>query len=218
MEEGGQDVLFPFKRFSFEVDYTDKNTFVFLIQPLRIETEQLLSRDLRIDNEVFEEGTGVRFLYNFPFYRFSYLRNFVNNDCYTFSFGVSAQIRNATISFESLDGTKYRRNSDIGFVPALKLRTSAMINDRWYAELEADGIYAPVSYLNGSDNEIVGAILDSSVRLGYKIEASADAFLNLRYLGGGAVGTDPDSEGPGDGYVSNWLHFFTVSLGAKYRL
>ena len=32
-------------------------------------------------------------------------------------------------------------------------------------------------------------------------------FLNVRYLGGGAVGTDEDRQrAQGDGYTRNWLH------------
>ena len=89
--------------------------------------------------------------------------------------------------------------------------------DRFYGQIEADGIYAPVSYLNGSDNEIVGAILDASLRLGYEIQKPVSAFANLRYLGGGAVGTSDNNEGPGDGYVKNWLNFLTVSAGFVYE-
>ncbi len=77
-------------------------------------------------------------------------------------------------------------------------------------------MYAPVSYLNGSDNEVVGAILDASLRTGVKITDQVTGFLNLRYLGGGAVGTSDDVDGPGDGYVRNWLHFGTTSAGFKY--
>ena len=99
------------------------------------------------------------------------------------------QIRNATISFESTDGSRFTTNGGIGPVPALKIRGRAQLNKCFYAELEADGIYAPVSYLNGSDNEIVGAILDASIRMGGQINESGRLFLNIRYLGGGATGT-----------------------------
>jgi hypothetical protein len=42
-------------------------------------------------------------------------------------------------------------------------------------------------------------------------------FANLRYLGGGAVGIDDDSTGPGDGYTRNWLHFASLSVGFAVR-
>jgi len=218
VKEGGQNNLFPVNRFSLEMDLNRKNTLVLLYQPLRIESQALLERDLIIDDLVYPAGTGVDFLYSFPFYRISYLREFAaDNENYSFAFGVTIQIRNANIVFQSQDKSLFRDNSDIGIVPAFKLRTRANFNDRLYAEIEADGIYAPVSYLNGSDNEIVGAILDASTRLGYKVTKPINAYLNLRYLGGGAVGTDPDSTGPGDGYVKNWLHFLTVTTGFVYK-
>ncbi|PIE87242.1 MAG: hypothetical protein CSA03_01130 [Bacteroidetes bacterium] len=217
-KDGGQDVLFPVSRLSVEVEFKKRNTLTFLYQPLRLESQVLLDDDLIVDDALFAQGTSVKLLYNFPFYRLSYLRELLpKSEKYKFAVGGTVQIRNATISFESADGTLYRTNRDVGIVPALKIRGRANLNERFYLGLEADGIYAPVSYLNGSDNEVVGAILDASVRGGVKINDPVSAFLNLRYLGGGAVGTSDDTKGPGDGYVKNWLHFATVSLGFIYE-
>jgi len=55
------------------------------------------------------------------------------------------------------------------------------------------------------------------LRAGVSIVDHVDGFLNLRYLGGGAVGTSDNDDGPGDGYVRNWLHFGTVTVGFKYK-
>jgi hypothetical protein len=63
----------------------------------------------------------------------------------------------------------------------------------------------------------VGAILDASLRGGFTPREGLDVFLNVRYLGGGAVGTEEDFPGPGDGYVRNWLHTVSVSLGVTVR-
>jgi hypothetical protein len=217
-KEGGQDVLFPVSRISLELKFKERNTFVLLYQPLRLETQVLLQDDLIVDDLTFPASSGVRLLYNFPFYRISYLRELVKkNGTFKFAIGGSLQLRNATISFESNDGTRYRTNRDVGPVPALKIKTRKDLGEMVFLELEADGIYAPVSYLNGSDNEIVGAILDASLRTGIEFNQSVSSFFNLRYLGGGAVGTS-DVDGPGDGYVKNWLNFLTVSVGFKYTL
>jgi hypothetical protein len=217
-KDGGQDVLFPISRFSLELNYNSRNTIVLLYQPLRLESQVLLENDLIVDDLTFPASTSVKLLYNFPFYRISYLRELLpDNDKFSLEIGGSLQLRNATISFESADGTLYRTNRDVGPVPAFKVRGRANINSRMYTELEADGIYAPVSYLNGSDNEVVGAILDASLRQGFKIIDPVNAFLNVRYLGGGAVGTSDDDPGPGDGYVRNWLNFLTVSTGFVYE-
>jgi hypothetical protein len=216
-KDGGQDVLFPVSRLSLELE-SNRNTFYLLYQPLRLESQVLLKNDLMVDNALFVAGSSVKLLYSFPFYRFSYTRElFPNRPKFNFAFGGSIQIRNATISFESADGSVFRTNRDVGIVPALKFKTNYHFNDRFYAEIEADGIYAPISYLNGSSNEVVGAILDASLRGGVSIVDHVDGFLNLRYLGGGAVGTSDNNDGPGDGYVRNWLHFGTVTVGFKYK-
>jgi hypothetical protein len=218
VRDGGQDVLFPFTRFSVEMDVSKRNTFILLYQPLRIETQAFLRTDAVFNDITFPASTGINCLYNFPFYRFSYLRELMpNNKKYKFAIGGSLQIRNATISFESTDGSRFTTNGGIGPVPALKIRGKAQLNKCFYAELEADGIYAPVSYLNGSDNEIVGAILDASMRMGAQLNEFGKLFLNIRYLGGGATGTDTGDVWPGDGYVKNWLNFLTVSTGFVYQ-
>lgn len=72
--QGGQDVLFPFGRLSLELDVKKRNTFILLYQPLTLETQVLLEDDLIVDGLVFPASTSVNLLYNFPFYRASYLR------------------------------------------------------------------------------------------------------------------------------------------------
>jgi hypothetical protein len=52
----------------------------------------------------------------------------------------------------------------------------------------------------------------------YPVTQRVDAFLNLRYIGGGAKGTSSGSKGPGDGFTANWLHFVTVTLGLQWHL
>jgi hypothetical protein len=217
-KDGGQNVLFPVSRLSLELDIKERNTFILLYQPLTIQTQVLLNEDLVVDNLTFPANSSVDLLYNFPFFRISYLRELLpNNPKFDLAVGGSVQLRNATITFESTDGTRFRTNRDVGVVPALKVRARSILSERVYLELEADGIYAPISYLNGSDNEVTGAILDASLRAGLKITTNVNTFFNLRYLGGGAVGTSEDEPGPGDGYVKNWLHFLTVSAGFAYR-
>lgn len=213
--QGGQDVLFPVSRLSLELQ-SDKNVFYLLYQPLRLESQVLLQQDLIVDDLVFPANSSVKLLYNFPFYRFSYTRELLDkNEDFDLAIGGSLQLRNATISFESADGNLFRTNRDVGPVPALKVKSRATLSPRVFAELEADGIYAPISYLNGSDNEVVGAILDASLRLGMKLSEPANIYLNARYLGGGAVGTS-EVDGPGDGYVRNWLNFTTITTGFVY--
>jgi hypothetical protein len=217
VKDGGQDVLFNFIRPSLELKVNKRNTYILLIQPLALESTVYLDNDLVVDDLTFPATSSVDLLYGFPFYRFSYLRELLpDHQKWKFGWGGTVQIRNATISFRSTDGALFRTNRDVGIVPALKIRSRYNFTQKAFMELEADGIYAPVSYLNGSDNEVVGAILDASLRTGLKLNDHVDAFLNLRYLGGGAVGESDGQEGPGDGYQRNWLHLGTVSAGFSY--
>ncbi|MBD3317243.1 MAG: hypothetical protein GF344_15760 [Chitinivibrionales bacterium] len=214
-DQGGQDVLFPFARLSIDLSLSERHTVVFLYQPLLIQTEVLLDENIRVDGLTFKRATPLKTKYSFPFYRISYLYDFMEKTNREAAIGVSLQIRNATISFATLDGKKFRSQRDIGPVPALKIRTRFPLQQKWWWGTEIDGMWAPVKYINGSDTDVVGAILDAALRGGYVVSEPLEMFASLRYLGGGAEGTGND-EGAGDGYAKNWLHFMTVSLGFHY--
>jgi hypothetical protein len=213
VRSGGQDNLYAFQRLSLDLRLSSRSTLIFLYQPLALETKELLDATLRVDGLDFPAGTPMRFFYGFPFYRVSYLRDLSKNPA------TELAIRNATIEFESLDGTLFRSNRNIGPVPILKLRWRHTTPSGFWYGAEADGFYAPISYINGSENEVVGAILDASFRSGLTLKHGVEAFLNVRYLGGGAVGTDKTPDPPSvDGYVRNWLHFLTVTAGFSLGL
>jgi hypothetical protein len=219
VDEGGQDVLFPVARVSVDMTMNDRHVVTLLYQPLSLETSALVSRDITVDDMVFPAGTPMRFVYRFPFYRASWMYDLYEAAGTELAFGLSLQIRNATIVFASRDGELYRDNRNIGPVPVLKSRGSYGFDNGFFLGYEIDGFYAPVSYLNGSDEEVTGAIVDASVRGGVTVvEDKGVCFCNIRYLAGGAVGTNTDETGPGDGYVKNWLHFYTVTLGATWHV
>jgi len=217
IDEGGQDNLFFFGRLSTILTLFDNHEIVLLYQPLALESSVTLERDLSIDGETFPAGTGVDFLYGFPFWRAAYAYDFIDSPKHKLAFGGGLQIRNATINFRSTDGTRFRSNRDIGPVPLLRLvgrygfETAGL-----FLETEVDGFYAPIKYINGGDSDVEGAIIDWSIRAGLELDAApGEVFLNVRYLGGGAEGTSSDDDGPGDGFNKNWLHFMTISLGAS---
>ncbi|ERP38745.1 hypothetical protein [Chitinivibrio alkaliphilus] len=164
---------------------------------------------------MFAQGTPLDLTYSFPFYRFSWLRRLSHSPTHSFEIGLSLQIRNAQITFADRKGDLLREEQDIGPVPAFKVRLHRSIHDSYWIGLEADGMYAPVRYINGSDSDVEGAILDASLRAGRDLEQLPGAvYLNLRYLGGGAEGTsDPGQFG--DGYTENWLHFLILTLGMQ---
>jgi hypothetical protein len=220
VKDGGQDVIFPTMRMSVEGFWKRRHGLVFLYQPIDLRTQETLRQDLVVDNVRFPAGTPMNFRYGFDFYRVSYLYNFLSNGENELSLGGSLQLRNAIIDFTSADGQINRSNRDVGPVPAVKSRGRWHVSERAWFGYEADGMYAPVKYINGGKSDVVGAILDFSLRAGYGVAAPLDVFLNFRYLGGGATGTSKSdaARGPGDGYSSNWLHFLTTSVGFEVKL
>jgi hypothetical protein len=219
--DGGQDTLFPTMRLSAEVTWEGAHTLVFLYQPLDLQTRETLREELVVDDVSFPAQTPVDFRYGFDFYRASYLYD-VSHDRsdQELSFGAGLQLRNAVIDFTSADGQLRRSNRDVGPVPLLKVRTRQPVVGSLWLGAEADGMYAPVKYINGGRSDVVGAILDASLRVGYQLAEPLDVFFNARYLGGGAKGTSKAEaeSGPGDGYTSNWLHFWTATIGARAQL
>ena len=219
-DDGGQDNLYNFMRLSAELTLKGRHSVVFLYQPLAIDTQVVLKRDVRIDALDFPAGTPLNVNYSFPFYRASYLYDLLSGPDRELSVGVSLQLRNANYVFTSADGTLRRTARDVGPVPLLKVRGRWGLGGGWWLGFEADGSYAPTAIINGdSDSNTTGALLDASLRGGVRITDNVDAFLNLRYLGGGARGTSDDNEDEfGDGFTSNWIDTATISLGFSYRL
>jgi hypothetical protein len=216
-KDGGQDVLFPFFRLSTDLKFNGRHTVVLLYQPLKLTGETVLAEDTVLDGVLFPAGTPLNSTYGFPFWRISYLYDFLRRPGDEVSIGVSLQIRNATITFTSADGTLRADRRDVGPVPALKFRGRWGFESGVFWGAEVDGIYAPISVINGSSSEITGALLDASLRVGYDFPHRVSLFFNVRYLGGGAVGTENDPDPPSDGYTKNWLHFVTLSLGVQFR-
>lgn len=207
-----QSNLYLFLRVSADFDIWRQHIITFVYQPIDLETTSTLRRDLTIDGALFPQGSVLRARYGFPFYRLGWAFDVLEGRDEELAFGLGFQIRNATITFQSGDGDVYRARNDIGPVPLLRSRGRFPIAGGWWFGWEVDGFYAFIPGLNGTDNDVEGAILDASLRVGWRVMPHVDGFLNVRYLGGGAGGQgDP---GPNDdGFQRNWLHFLTLSAG-----
>jgi hypothetical protein len=217
VDEGGQDTLFFFARLSAELHLARRHAIIFLYQPLDLRGDVTLRRDVLIDEQLFASGTALNLRYGFDFYRLSYLYDLARRPGREVALGGSLQIRNAAIVFSTPDGSLRRSYRNIGPVPTLKARLLFRTRPGFFYGGEIDFMYAPVKYLNGGRSDVQGAIVDASLRAGYRFRPGTDLFVNLRYLGGGAEGTSPSAETLGDGWVSNWLHFMTVSLGVTWQ-
>lgn len=220
VSDGGQNILFPFRRLSAELHLKPRHTVVFLIQPLDVRTEATLEDPLVVDSDTFPAGTGMNLRYGFDFYRFSWQYDFCPKPERELAVGLSLQLRNASISFASQDGEQLRVYQDLGPVPVVRLRARLPLTDQTWFGAEVDGFYAQGKVTTGSTNVesgFKGAILDASLRYGMSLNESIDGFFNLRYLGGGASGQQENPENPGDGYTDNWLGTVSISLGCYLK-
>ena len=215
--DGGQSNLFPFFRFEAGIAWSGRHQIEALYQPLDLRTRESPREDLVVDEQRFTAGRPVDFRYGFSFYRLSYFYQFRIHERASLSLGVAGQIRNASIEFSAVDGSSFRANRNIGFVPLLGIRSEYAPLPRLWMATEIVGFYAPIKYLNGGASDVEGAILDASLRIGTRLQHGIEPFLNVRVLGGGASGTERDPKAPSDGFVKNWLYTTTFSLGVRLR-
>lgn len=231
VKEGGQEILYPFSRLTGELEIAGRHTVILLYQPLRLETQSKFDQDVTIDGVTFDAGSSVDIIYSFPFYRISYLYDFAQAKNLELAAGLSLQLRNASISFESFDDGATPQNEqlvisqNLGPVPIIKLRGEYRFADSAipgaFMGLEADGFYASSAFINGASYAFEGSIFDVSLRAGFSPRPGLDLFANVRTLGGGAVGTRGDSREfwteSREGYTDNFLTTMSVTLGARVR-
>ena len=210
--EGAEDNLYAFSRFSVEATLFRRHQVVFLYQPLDIATRDTLRRDVRVDSLVFPSGTALDFRYGFPFYRGSYAYDIVGRPGRELSVGLSLQIRDATIEYASADGKLLRSSRNVGPVPLLRSRGRYAFAGGAFLGYEIDGIYYPIG---SAGRSLQASLVDLSLRVGVALPLHAEAFLNLRYLGGGVTSDGPPKPPDNDGYTSDWLHTITLSIGAS---
>ncbi|MBW6458861.1 MAG: hypothetical protein K0B52_06855, partial [FCB group bacterium] len=121
VKEGGQDILFPFDRYTAGLTLNKKHRIGLLYQPLTVVTNVTFREDVMIDSVTFASGTPMEIKYGFPFYRFTYAYQFVQNDKWSLSAGLALQARNASIVFKEISGGQMTVSQNVGPVPAVFL-------------------------------------------------------------------------------------------------
>jgi hypothetical protein len=140
---------------------------------------------------------GVDFLnlpidirYGFDFWRLSYLYDFAPSPATILGVGLSLQIRNASIVFTSVDGTKRVVQQNIGPVPIIKARAAHWFTRSFGLDLEVDGFYASSAFFNGSAKPFEGWIWDAALSAKARIQQRSAAYVTVRSIGGGARGSN----------------------------
>jgi hypothetical protein len=228
IRQGGQELLFPFKRFTAGIVITGRHKVSLLYQPLKIVTQVKFRDDVIIDGTTFESGTAMEISYGFPFYRITYGYDFFKQDNLDAGIGAAFQLRNASIVFKETgvsDGSGPQDDltvsQNLGPVPALHIFGRYEFDNGFYLLLDATGLYASSAIINGADFEFEGSILDASLRAGLSLKHDIDAFINLRFLGGSAAGV---SEYPDKNWTdsvtdatANYLSTLSLTVGASVK-
>lgn len=225
VKNGGQELLFLFQRYTMDVHLGKRHTVTLLYQPLTLNTQTKIPASLAagvtIDDVTFPAGTGLDLKYGFDFWRGSYLFSFIDRERFTLAGGLSLQLRNASIVFESNEGDSVTISQNLGPVPILKLKTQYRFNRGYFIGLEADGFYASSAIFNGADFQFAGWIYDVALRGGKSINDAMDAYLSARILGGGAEGTSEYTDRfwteQTNGYTNNNLTALNISAGFRLK-
>lgn len=214
LTQGNQDTLFPTARYQADLSINNRHHLIFLYQPLTIITQAPVESDFQYNGDTFTGADGILDLkYGFDFWRASYLYELIEPPRYYLSLGASLQIRNASILFQSETTGKGSVTDNIGPVPILKVKTGYRWDSGLFAEFEGDGFYASSAIFNGSGYPFVGYIYDLSVRGGYRFKEDLSVYLGVRFLGGGALGTNDEEQ-----FTYNDLHTAGAHLGAVLHL
>ncbi len=223
--EGGQEILFFYQRYSVDIEIVRRHIVSILYQPLTLNTQTVVPMTrpdgIVIDTAAFSAGEGINLKYGFDFWRFSYLFDFFKDESFMLAAGLSLQFRNASIVFESTDGTGITVNQNLGPVPILKVRSEYRFPCGFFLGLEADGFYASSAIFNGADFQFTGWIYDIALRTGFELNKAVDLYLTGRLLGGGATGNSDYeqtywTEGTSS-YTDNNLVTLNFSAGLRIK-
>ena len=225
VEEGGQEILFPYTRFEVEALIARSHEVSLLYQPLTLQTEMRVDSagGILIDDVTFADDTPLDLTYGFDFYRATYRYRFRESDRWKLSAGGALQIRNASIRFDGYDasGNEVRVvTQDLGPVPVLSFAARTDRPGNFFLEATIDGFYAPIRYLNFSDSDVIGWLYDVAFRVGIPVHPHLESYISFRMLGGGADGSGDDPQRwteSREAYSYNNLNIAVLSIGARLR-
>lgn len=180
----------PYFRGRLNYTFGERNSLSLLIAPLRLESRGPIDREIHFNNAVFSPGTSITAGYRFDSYRLTYRYTLKKSAELNFGLGLTAKIRDASISLSGGGQTSEKTNT--GFVPLINFLLDWQFSRRAGLLLEGDALAAP----QGRAEDILAAIKIKagrkiSVKLGYRVlEGGADvdevynfALVNYAVLG-----------------------------------
>jgi hypothetical protein len=151
----------------------DKHTVSVLVAPLRLEADGSVNKKVRFEGEEFPANTRLKSTYRFDSYRLTYRYNFSPAKNLEAGLGVTAKIRDASISLKG--GNKEAEKKNTGFVPLINFRLQWDFAEQYSLVLDGDALAAPQ-----------GRAEDVLLALEYKVDETLRFKMGYRILEGGA--------------------------------
>lgn len=157
--------------------------------------------------------------YSFPYWRLTYLYDFINSPNTVLGLGASLQIRNASIKFKEIGGNNLTVSQNVGPVPAISFLFDKKFDNGLSLTYDLTGSYASSSFINGATYDFEGSLLDTSIKLGLELKNNVNWFLGIRFIGGSATGNSENIGGTwtesSSAYTDNQLATLSVVTGVR---
>ena len=153
-----------------------KHRLRFIVAPLSIDERGTSDQPIVFQDTLFAPGP-IQVKYRFDSYRASYRYVFADDERWTWSGGVTLNLRDAEIELTQ-DGVR-RNRSNTGLVPLLALEGEWRFAPGWRAILDFEGLGAPQ-----------GRAIDAALKLGYDMHPAVTLYGGYRILDGGADNDD----------------------------
>ncbi len=151
----------------------NRHTINLLAAPLTITAGGRAMRPIVFRARLYPAGLPLKAVWQFNSYRLTYRYDVVRADRFSLGFGITAKVRDAAISLESL-GIRTRRYN-LGFVPLLNVRMEWFFHDRVGFLVEGDAL----GTTQGRAEDFLAAFL-------FRVHDTATLKLGYRLLEGGA--------------------------------
>ncbi len=163
-----------FYRLRVSHTFNSRHTLSLLYAPLKLRSDGRFSDDLIFENVTFPAGTELKGVYKFNSYRLTYRYELIRTPSVTFGLGLTAKIRDASISLKS--ASLFSEKTNVGFVPLVNFRMLWHPGTRLGLLVDGDALAAKQGR---AEDVLVAATYDVSgnlrLKAGYRIlEGGAD--------------------------------------------
>ncbi|MGB2804244.1 MAG: hypothetical protein WBD64_05040 [Candidatus Zixiibacteriota bacterium] len=163
-----------FIRLRLTRSFNDRHHISALVAPLRLDASGRIDRLVRFNEMEFAANAPLKARYRFDSYRLTYRYDFHRKDKLRAGIGLTAKIRDASISLE--DEEQKTENKNTGFVPLVNFKVEWRFAEGFGLLLEGDALAAP----QGRAEDVLLAVTyepvkRATVRFGYRLlEGGAD--------------------------------------------